>query len=160
MGPGASSSARPHSALASRPALHETVQEFVGFMQTLPASAFRPKRWGPREVLSHIVFWHETYVRMIAAQLEHQPQPRLEGAFWQLNALAVARFHRIAVAQLLNRLLRAQLRLERLLPEARRRHLRIRLKVNTQARDLEEFLLRVEAHIRGHRLALRRRRRQ
>ena len=38
-----------------------------GLGEQLPAHAFLVKPWGPRQILAHLVFWHESYVRQIEA---------------------------------------------------------------------------------------------
>lgn len=92
---------------------------------------------------------------MIDAQLKGKRPPYLEGAFPQLNATAVVMLTDVPVPDLIRRLVRAQARLRRMVPAARQRRLHIAMKEGVKARDLVVLLTRVEAHIRGHHLALR-----
>ena len=82
------------------------------------------------------------------------------GPFSQLNAVAVAQLATVPIPVLVARLLRAQVKLERLAPLARQRRLRIAVKPGAMERPIDAFLDRVEAHIRSHHVALRRERRR
>jgi DinB family protein len=137
--------------------LHETVHAFAAFMLALPPSSVRPQSWGPREVLAHITFWHERYVRIIDGQLTGHAPPALEGVFYALNARAVQSMADESVAAMARRLITAQALIERLAPAARRRRLRIAIKTGAMSRTVDDLLTRVEAHIRGHHTDLRRR---
>ncbi len=47
--------------------LTASIEAFCRIVEQLPAHAFLVKPWGPRQVLAHLVFWHEIYVRQIEA---------------------------------------------------------------------------------------------
>jgi len=45
--------------------LTETVVRFCQFIEGLPESALLDQDWGPKEVLAHLVYHHELYVRLV-----------------------------------------------------------------------------------------------
>ncbi len=83
--------------------LNETVASFVSFVGALPRAALRPSRWGPREVLAHLVYWHEHYVRIVRARLDGR-DPRLpDSSFTELNAVAILGLRDMTIAKMLRR---------------------------------------------------------
>jgi hypothetical protein len=39
-----------------------TVEAFCTWIESLPSDELRPKNWGPREVLAHLLYRHEHYL--------------------------------------------------------------------------------------------------
>jgi hypothetical protein len=130
--------------------LTATVESFCRLMEGLPARALLEKPWGPRQVLSHLVFWHETYVRQAEAQLTGKGWLLPEGTFNELNAQAVASLATVGVPTLLARLRAANKRLCTLVRQPKASVVKIQLKADSKAWPLGEFLVMVEAHIRRH----------
>lgn len=136
--------------------LRETVASLASFIGSLPPAALHPSRWGPREVLAHLVYWHEHYVRIVRARLDGR-EPRLPGSsFVALNAVAVESLRGVTVAEMVRRLLSAQRKLKRVDGDARRARVHVRIKSGAKAWAWGEFVRRIEGHIRGHEQALRR----
>ena len=130
--------------------LGATVDAFCQTIERLPARALLEKPWGPRQVLGHLVFWHETYVLQIEARFAGKGWLLPEGTFNQMNADAVASLAMVGVPTQLARLRAANTRLCRLALQPKASEVRIQLKADSKAWTLNEFLVMVEAHIRRH----------
>jgi hypothetical protein len=130
--------------------LTASVDRFCRLIERLPARALIEKPWGPRQVLSHLVFWHETYVRQIEARQSGKGWLLPEGNFNELNARAVASLAAVGVPTLLARFRAANTRLCRLAGQPGAASALIQLKADSKAWPLGEFLVKVEAHIRTH----------
>jgi hypothetical protein len=83
--------------------LDKTVHSFCQFIRELPEAALVEQAWGPREVLAHLVFWHELY----ASEFEARTTDTL---FWgptdtptAINTMAVGANRSISVDELLRR---------------------------------------------------------
>ena len=141
-------------AVPSRPEdlarLTSTVSRFCQIIERLPARALLEKPWGPRQVLSHLVYWHEDYVRQIEARRSGKGWLLPEGGFKELNAKAVASLAEVGVPTLLARFRTANARLCRLAADPASAGLPIQLKQDSKSWPLAEFLIQVEAHIRRH----------
>jgi hypothetical protein len=130
--------------------LTDTVQAFCRIIERLPGRALLAKPWGPRQVLCHLVFWHETYVRQIEARRAGKGWLLPQGGFNELNAQAVASLAGVGVPTLLARFRTANTRLCRLAMSPNSAGIRIQLKQDSKEWTLAEFLPLVEAHIRRH----------
>jgi hypothetical protein len=130
--------------------LTASVDGFCQLIEQLPARALLEKPWGPRQVLSHLVFWHETYVRQTEARLAGHGWLLPDGTFKELNAQAVASLSAVGVPKLLARFRAANTRLCRLAQEPRAAGVQIQLKQDSKSWPLGKFLVMVEAHIRRH----------
>jgi len=130
--------------------LAATVESFCQMIGQLPARALLEKPWGPRQVLCHLVFWHETYARQIEARLAGHGWLLPEGTFIELNAQAVASLAAVGVPTLLARFRAANTRLGRLALEPKAANVQVQLKQGSKSWPLDEFLVMVEAHIRRH----------
>jgi hypothetical protein len=136
--------------------LQATVAAFTREMQERTLPPLSGAGWGPREILCHIVYWHEDYVTVLRAINGYESPPLKVGNFREFNDLAVRELGGIPADVLLGRLESAQRRLAiellRMSPAAR-----IRVKTGSMARGPVEFTRRVEGHIRGHLADVRRR---
>jgi hypothetical protein len=130
--------------------LTSTVDGFCRLIDSLPARAMLEKPWGPRQVLSHLVFWHEAYVRQLEARLAGKGWLLPEGTFNQLNAQAVASLRMVGVPTLLARFRAANTRLCHTATQPKAASTWIQLKADSKSWPLDEFLPLVEAHIRRH----------
>lgn len=139
--------------------LDQTVESFVAYIENLPPGALGPSTWGPREVLVHLVFWHETFVATIAALLDQREAQLPRGTFAELNAAAVKANAGATISELIQRFRGAQARLAALAARAGDRRLAIPVKAGSRPRTLEQLLGEIEAHIRNHEMKLRRRER-
>lgn len=136
--------------------LRRSVDSFIAFIGARAPSAPRDG-WSADEVLAHLAYWHEHYVRIVRARLAGR-EPRLpDASFTELNAVAVAHFRGRPSAEVAAHLATAQAALERLGPAARAARTHVRIKVGAKAWPWGPFLQRVEAHIREHERKLRHR---
>jgi hypothetical protein len=128
--------------------LKETVDAFCQFVQELPDADLVEQAWGPREVLAHLVFWHERHVAQIEAILAREPFAGPEGRPKDLNAQAVKANRSQPVDALVRRLQVADERLRcfghTLDPQD------VVLEVQSHLHTLEGAIARIEAHIRNH----------
>jgi hypothetical protein len=127
-----------------------TIQTFCRIIEQLPAHAFLVKPWGPRQVLAHLVFWHETYVRQIEAGQAGMGWLFPEGTLKTLNEEAVASLASVGVPTMLARFRAANTRLCRLAADPKTAGARVQLKRDTKSWPLSEFILQVESHVRRH----------
>jgi uncharacterized protein with von Willebrand factor type A (vWA) domain len=136
--------------------LHTTIASFTQFIQELPDELLQPAGWGAREILAHIVFWHEIHAATIEAICNGREPHLLSGVFREFNARAVKENVGASIEQLLERLQRAQEKMEQTasLPGVMQRSMFI--KQGSKERSIQEVLERIEAHIRGHHVELRR----
>lgn len=139
--------------------LDRTVESFIAYIQGLPPQSLAPRAWGPREVLVHLVFWHETFVATIEALLDKREPELPRGTFAELNAAAVKANGGVAIPELIARFRAAQARLDELAARAGDRRLAIPVKAGSRPRTLEKLLWEIEAHVRNHEMKLRRKRR-
>ena len=140
--------------------LNSTIASFIQYFRGLAPDALRPApsaERGPREVLVHIVFWHEQYAAIAGALLCHQALPLQKGTFKQLNALAVKENSSCLIDELLRRLERAQYRLSELARSDNTVALHLSFREGSKLWPFEEAIDRIEKHIRGHQVKLRRR---
>jgi hypothetical protein len=138
--------------------LTDTVEEFCAWIESLPARDLRPQPWGPREVLAHLVFWHEYYCAQSRAALAGKASPRPAGRFAEINSRAVEKYRAFAPRVLAARFRSANRRLRRLAAGNDPRGIAFRLKEDSQMWELSDLIPAVEAHIRNHRIKLEKRR--
>ena len=129
--------------------LDATVDEVARVLPALPPPAVPNTGWGAHEVLSHVVFWHETYARILEAMTEGREPVVLEGVFPEFNRIAVERFRAAPDALLVERLRHANAVVVAALA-ALPPHARIRIKSGANPRGPVQFADRIEAHLRGH----------
>lgn len=137
--------------------LRQTVESFISYILSLPPEQLAPAAWGPREVLVHLVFWHETFVSTIQALLDRREPNLPRGTFAELNAAAIRANAAVPIPDLIERFRAAQARLETLAVQAAGHPLAIPVKAGSRTRTFEQLMLEAEAHIRNHQWKLRRR---
>ena len=130
--------------------LTSSVETFCRTVEQLPAHAFLVKPWGPRQVLAHLVFWHEIYVRQIEAGRAGIGWLFPVGTLKELNEEAVASLAAVGVPTMLARFRAANTRLCRLAADPNTAGARVQLKRDTKSWPLSEFILQVESHVRRH----------
>jgi hypothetical protein len=136
--------------------LTSTVEQFCAWVESLPERTIRPQAWGPREVLAHLVYHHESYVTRAEALLAGRKFILPTGRFSEINSRAVERFRALPVSTLTKRLRAANRRLCRLARERDPRNLSFRIKQDSKSWRLSDLIPAVEAHIRNHMKKLRR----
>lgn len=137
--------------------LRATVESFCRFIENLPEDALTEREWGPKEVLAHILFSHESYVAQVEALLAGEPFTPPRGRFSDLNARAVAASRGVPVAELVRRLREANERLCRTCEEQDARTVVLEIKQGSKLWPLPQLMSRAEAHIRNHQRQLERR---
>jgi hypothetical protein len=130
--------------------LVETVDRFCQFITTLPASALAEQDWGPKEVLAHLVYHHELYVNLVEAFVADTPVAPPKGRFRDLNTEAVGASRGIALAELVDRLQKANQRLVEIYQQHNPSAITVEIKAGAKLRTLAELVPEVEAHIRNH----------
>ena len=83
--------------------LRKVVEEFCCFIRKLPEETVVEQVWGSKEVLAHLVFWHESCVAQIRAGLAGEPCRAPEGRLKDLNAQAVEASYGVSVDTLVCR---------------------------------------------------------
>jgi len=130
--------------------LQQTVEAFCQFIEALPVSALVEQDWGPKEVLAHIVYYHENHVAEIEAQLAGRPYNLPKGRFSDLNAQAAASSRDIPVEELLHRLRAADEKLRNFYRLHDPDTLLINIKQGGKIWTLAELVPAEESHVRNH----------
>lgn len=133
--------------------LSSAIDSFITYIQRLNSSQLqlsRTRTWGPKEVLIHIVFWHEQYCKILRALSLGEKPAMLTGSFIQLNALAIEQNKHETTENLLSRLNIAEKELEGLYKKFNAKELKIAFKDGGKLRTLEEAIVRVTQHINSH----------
>jgi hypothetical protein len=139
--------------------LNETVDEAARFFTGVDENLCDGNQ-SAREVLSHLVFWHQEYAT-IAESLAEGRRPLLrEGAFSVLNAHAVCLYRHISLPELARRLLSTQDRLDMALRSLPDWSVNFPVKVGGRFWKVADRLEAIESHIRNHVVRLRRRQRR
>ena len=60
--------------------LDQAVEDFCRFIENLPPEVATQQAWGPKEVLAHLVYYHELYVAQAQAYLAGTPSSSQKGA--------------------------------------------------------------------------------
>ncbi len=130
--------------------LEETVERFSQFITMLPTGALVEQDWGPKEVLAHLVYYHELYVKLVEAFLAGTPMEPPKGTFRELNAQAVVASRGTPPSELVDRFQKANQRLVELCQRYDTREITVEIKAGAKPRPLAELIPEVEAHIRNH----------
>ncbi|WP_340066386.1 hypothetical protein [Ascidiimonas aurantiaca] len=89
--------------------LHKSVQKLISFFEK-PLNTSRKvyTHWDGKDVLGHLVFWHESFARNLKdLSLGHTPAP-LKGKLSEVNLMSIQSTRQESVSVLLKRLQRAQ----------------------------------------------------
>jgi hypothetical protein len=137
--------------------LDGAIQSFTAFVRSLPTAEMEPSKresWGPREVLIHLVFWHEQYAQIASAVARSKKPLLLKGTARALNDAAVAREINAPIDELLRRWTRAHTRFSAVARSPRASEIRMPLRVGARARPLADLIRLVARHIRKHQAKL------
>jgi|WetSurMetagenome_2_1015567.scaffolds.fasta_scaffold559020_2 hypothetical protein len=146
--------AKPSNLEVDLKRLSETVEDFCVWIETLPAQNLRPREWGPREALAHLVYWHTHYLSQSKAVLAGKPLPLPAGRFSDLNAAAIAKFRALTPPALVRRFRLINARLCLLARSNDPHKIALRIKQDSQLWKLSDLIPAAEAHIRNHKLNL------
>ncbi len=130
--------------------LEVTVGRFCHFISELPLSALVEQEWGPKEVLAHLVYHHELYVRLAESQVTGKIEFPPKGRFRDLNAIAVAASRGVSISELIERLRVANRKLILIYKQNDPKIIRFEIKEGYKQWTLSNLVPRVEAHIRSH----------
>ncbi|MDD5469132.1 MAG: DinB family protein [Anaerolineales bacterium] len=140
--------------------LTEAVEAFVAYMESLPPAQLGKspdERWWPREVLSHLVFWHEHYVQIAGAIVQGREPDLYRETFIVLNARAARQEQDTPIPELLRRFRDAQEKLATIAADERAPGLHWSFRQGSKSRRFDEDLDMIARHILGHVRQLRRR---
>lgn len=132
-----------------------TVRDAVLFFGDADESAFDGHQT-TREVLSHLVFWHGEYVKIASAVAKGTAPKLKQGTFAMLNALACRDLQGRSMSQLAADLTDLQQDLDRSVGRLASTNAKLPFKAGGQELVLGEWILRIEAHVRGHLVRFRR----
>jgi hypothetical protein len=130
--------------------LTSTVEDFCAWIDTLPASETRAQKWGPREVLAHLVYWHEHYIAASRALLAGRLFALPGGRFADMNAKAAAKFKSTPIPRLTKRFRLDNRRLCQLASGPHAAKIAFSIKQGSKRWRLLALIPAVEAHIRNH----------
>ena len=130
--------------------LRATVETFSRFIKELPRSTVTEQAWGPKEVLAHLVFHHESYVDQVNALRNGELYEPPRGRFSDLNAQAVAESRGVPVQALIRRFLEANETLCEIYEAVDPHTIVLEIKLGAKPRTFSELIPEVEAHIRNH----------
>ncbi len=135
---------------AAGQSLATAVSDFCTLITSLPPEALAAQAWGPREVLAHLVFWHERWARNIQEGLAERPFSGPFGTVQKLNALAVAEERNANVADLLKVFRAASEQLVHYGRTVDPQAIAIPLRLAHDRRTLDDVLAAATAHLREH----------
>jgi hypothetical protein len=134
--------------------LTSTVEDFCGWIESLPAEDTAAQEWGPREVLAHLVYWHEHYLSQSNAILKGQALRPPAGRFAGMNARAVEKFHNLSIPALTKKFRTANRRLCGIARGSDSRKIAFSIKQGSKRWRLSDLLPAAEAHVRNHKMKL------
>jgi hypothetical protein len=127
-----------------------TVDRFCRFIEELPSTTVAEQAWGPKEVLAHLVFHHESYLDQVKALHAGEPFEPPRGSFSDLNTQAVAGSRGEPIQDLIRRFHEANERLCMLYEALDPHAIVMEITLGAKPRTLAELIPEVEAHIRNH----------
>ena len=130
--------------------LDQAVEDFCWFMQNLPQEAATQRAWGPKEVLAHLVYYHELYVAQAQAFLAGTRVELPKGRYSDLNAEAAERCRDVPIDELVRRLRIANRRLGESYAEGNPDEIVVPIKTGVRPYRLAKLIPEVAAHIRNH----------
>jgi hypothetical protein len=126
--------------------LTTTVVKFCRFIEELTEAKLQEQPWGPREVLAHLIYWHELCAAQAEAARDGRSSELPEGQFSDLNAVAQNRDE--SLSEMLRRFREAN---DRLVSAATASpDIVIQLKRGSKDWPLVELIPNLESHIRNH----------
>lgn len=131
-------------------ALRSTVDEFCQFISKLPPAALEEKAWGPKEVLAHLEFWHQSFVSQAEAIVTGNPLELPQGRFGDISMRVVAASRNVSVEALLYRFQAANKRLCDFSQKHDPERIMLVLKKGSVARTLKRVMIEEADHIRTH----------
>ena len=130
--------------------LDQAVEDFCQFIQNLPQEDATQRAWGPKEVLAHLVFYHELYVAQAQAFLAGTSADLPKGRYSELYAEAAERFRGVTIDEMVKRLRIANRRLSELCAAGDPDQIVVPIKTGVRPYRLAKLIPEVASHIRNH----------
>ena len=112
--------------------------------------------WSPRQVLAHVLWWHERYLKVLSAKVDGRARPKLAGTLDDINVVGVEAYGGRSIDDLADTLRTKEHALESLFavlherPAAERSRMRILTRDGSQPVDLDGLVKRITDHLHGH----------
>lgn len=87
--------------------LSKNLEIFIDEVKRKNLNSVATDQWTVKEVLCHLVFWHENYAGNYQALVQHKEPPLFDETFYNLNIEGVYSLHKYPVQELISRLLKA-----------------------------------------------------
>lgn len=135
--------------------LNAAVREIANYILQLPAAEKRNQAWGqetfgPKEVLAHLVFYHELYVEQMQALEKGAAFEPPQGTYDELNRKAVEASLVTETDALAQRLLASQARMNVLYQALDPDEDQVQAKREAKKRTLRKMVEQEARHIRRH----------
>jgi DinB superfamily len=112
--------------------------------------------WSPRQVLAHVLWWHERYLNVLSATVDGRARPELPGKLDDINVVGVEAYGERSIDELADSLRAKEHALESLvavlfeLPSDERDALVLVTRDEGTPVSLDGFVKRVTGHLHGH----------
>jgi len=137
--------------------LDAAIESFTAYIRSLPAAKLASstrQTWGPREVLIHLVFWHEQYAQIASAIAQRKEPSLLKGTGRGLNDAAVRREIDTPIQELLERWARAHASFSKVAHSQGASRIKMPLRVGAKAWPLADLIRLGAGHILRHQAKL------
>lgn len=128
--------------------LSRNIDLFIKEVDRKRSSLMATDEWSVKDVLCHIVFWHENYADNYRALAENENPPLLVGPGYKLNKDGVAGLRKYSRSELVKRLLKANRSLYKSI--VMKGVPKMTYKRDGHIYKTEEFLLLIARHIATH----------
>ncbi len=128
--------------------LSDQIENLIKQVQGKKLSDMATKEWSVKDVLCHIVFWHENYAANYQAMADHKTPPLLFGSITVINPAGVKSLHRCSLKELIQRLQKAQGSLYQNIVE--KQISKMTYKLNSRTYTTPEFLKAITGHVFRH----------
>jgi hypothetical protein len=88
--------------------LSDNIDVFIGVLRKKKLNLMATDEWTVKDVLCHLVFWHESYAANYNALAKNLIPPLLDGPGYKLNEESVSSLRRCPTKKLIDRLQKAQ----------------------------------------------------
>ena len=134
--------------------LSDQIENLIQQVQEKKLSDMATKEWSVKDVLCHIVFWHENYAANYQAMVDHKTSPLLSGSITVINPAGVKSLQRCSLEELIQRLQKAQGSLYQNIVE--KQIPKMTYKLNSRTYTTPEFLEAISGHVFRHTIQVKR----
>jgi hypothetical protein len=128
--------------------LSGNIDVFIQEVKNKQLNLMATDEWTVKDVLCHIVFWHENYAANYRALAANEAPPLFDAPGYRLNKEGVAALHKFSRDTLIKRLLKAQKSLYNCIVE--KKVPQMTYKKNGHVYKTEDFLRVIARHILTH----------